>query len=342
MSDPMLDACADAIGAYPLDGPPDAQLRAVVAFGVQAPSGHNSQPWAFRVHDGVLDLFADRTRALPVVDPDDRELIISCGAALLNMRIALQRFGHDAEVTVLPEAADPDLLARVRLGRAHQPTDDEQALFNAIPRRRTYRHPFEDRAVAADLLRMLQAAAEREGAWLHALTAADERRALAEVIAEGDRRQMAERSFRRELAVWTHPDRAKSRDGMPGSALGLSALMATVGPLAIRTFDIGKGRAAWDLELAQRSPALVVLGTRGDGVADWLAVGQALQRVLLRACVDDVFASFLNQPIEVPALRGKVRALVGETGQPQVLLRLGYGHPGRPSPRREVGDVLRG
>ena len=342
MSDPKLDAHTAAADAFPVDGAPEEQLRAAVAFGVQAPSGHNSQPWVFRVHDGVLDLHADRTRALPVVDPEDRELVISCGAALFNIRIALRRFGLAAEVTLLPDAADPDLLARVRLGRPHQATDEDHALFKAIPRRRTYRHPFEDRPVPADLLGLLQAGAEREGAWLHALTSDADRRTLAEVIAEGDRRQMSERSFRRELAVWTHPDRAKSRDGMPGSALGLSALMASVGPLAIRTFDLGRGRAAWDLELAQRSPALVVLGSTSDGVADWMAVGQAMQRVLLRACVDDVFASFLNQPIEVPALRGKVRALVGETGQPQVLLRLGYGHPGRPSPRREVGDVLRG
>lgn len=134
MSDPKLDAHTAAADAFPVDGAPEEQLRAAVAFGVQAPSGHNSQPWVFRVHDGVLDLHADRTRALPVVDPEDRELVISCGAALFNIRIALRRFGLAAEVTLLPDAADPDLLARVRLGRPHHATDEDHALFKEIGR----------------------------------------------------------------------------------------------------------------------------------------------------------------------------------------------------------------
>lgn len=341
MSDPILDTCADAIGEFPLDGPPEAQLRAAVSFAVQAPSGHNSQPWVFRIHDDALDLSADRTRALPVVDPEDRELVISCGAALFNIRLALRRFCRNAEVAILPDPDAPDLLARIRVGATCQPTEDDQALFGAIPRRRTYRHPFDDRAVPEPVVTALTRAAAQESAWLRPVRSITERDALVDAVAEGDRRQMADRSFRRELALWLHPDRAKSRDGMPGSAVGLKALMSVVGPLAIRTFDMGRGRAAWDRELAQKSPVLAVLGTRGDTVTDWLVAGQALQRVLLRACAEGVYASFLNQPVEVPALRGKVRALLGEPGQPQMVMRLGYGHAGRRAPRRDVQDILR-
>ena len=60
----------------------DALLRSLVEYAALAPSGHNTQPWRFRLRGGGAELLADRTRALPVVDPDDRELVISCGAAL--------------------------------------------------------------------------------------------------------------------------------------------------------------------------------------------------------------------------------------------------------------------
>ena len=62
--------------------------RRLLEAAVQAPSSHNTQPWLFRVEDGAVHLLADRTRALPVNDPDDRELTISCGCALLNLRVA--------------------------------------------------------------------------------------------------------------------------------------------------------------------------------------------------------------------------------------------------------------
>jgi len=85
---------------------------------------------------------------------------------------------------------------------------------------------------------------------------------------------------------------------------------------------------------------LIVLGTNDDKPGDWVAGGQALARVLLRARVEDVWASFLNQPIEIPDLRAKLKALSGHTSFPQAILRLGFGENVKPTPRREVEEVL--
>jgi hypothetical protein len=115
-----------------------------------------------------------------------------------------------------------------------------------------------------------------------------------------------------------------------------------MGPLVIRTFDFGKGRAARDRELATGSPVLAVLGTDGDTPADWLAAGQAAGRVLLGAQADGVSASYLNQPIEVDALRPRFSAILGRDGFPQLLLRMGYGPEIEPAPRRPLSEVLIG
>ena len=107
-------ACRSWAPEFPLTGTPLEKLKAVARYALLAPSGHNSQPWLFRPGDDYLDLLADRSRALPVVDPEDRELVMSCGCALLNLRVALEHFGYRCLVEILPDPADPDLLARIR------------------------------------------------------------------------------------------------------------------------------------------------------------------------------------------------------------------------------------
>jgi Nitroreductase family len=231
-------------------------------------------------------------------------------------------------------------LARVQIAPGGVTSAEEQALLAAIPRRRTNRASFSERPVSPALLEALGDAAAAEGAWFRVVAGEEERAAVAALIAEGDRLQWADPAFRRELASWMRPDRTTRRDGMPGSGFGMGDIESLAAPVLIRTFDMGRGRAARDQELALGSPVLAVLGTDADTPEARLNAGQAVARVLLRAAVDDVSASFLNQPNEIPALRTRLDETLGHPGWPQMLMRLGYGPPGPPTPRRPVDDVL--
>jgi hypothetical protein len=324
---------------FPLNGTDAEKLAWAVNYGVKAPSSHNSQPWRFRVEGDAIELRADRTRALPVVDPNDRELTASCGAALFFLRTALRHMGESTAVETLPDPSDLDLLARVRLAGPVKPTHAERRLFWAMRVRHTNRRRYSRKAVPEELLAELKSAAGAEGARLVILETGEERSRLAELVAAADRLQAADPSFRRELASWIHPNREHPCDGMPGAMFGLSTLASTVEPFVIRTFDWGRGRAARDEQLALGSPVLAALMTDGDEPADWLAAGQALARVLLRATTEDVVASFLNQPVELEELRPEVAKLVGG-GQPQLVLRLGYAKEAPATPRRPVVEVL--
>ena len=330
-------------GAFHKTDSSSDKLRFLLNYAILAPSSHNSQPWLFRIVDDGVELYADRTRALPVVDPEDRELIISCGAALFNLHIALRHFGYESIVDSIPDPRRPDLLARIKFGKEKKPTAEENSLFNAIPKRRTNRMPFGTQPVGDSLLRALQEAATMENAWLQIVIGDKKRNSLADLIAEGDRLQMSDGHFRRELAAWIHPSRTASHDGTPAYALGdipIGSLAGYFGPLVVRTFDVGRGQAAKDRQLATGSPVLAVLGTKSDSPANWLSAGQALARVLLRGRVDDVWASFLNQPIEIPELRMKLMDLLGRKGSPQLILRMGHGQDVKPTPRRTPGEVL--
>lgn len=312
----------------------------LLAYATLAPSSHNTQPWLFHARGNELELYADRTRACRVVDPDDRELVMSCGCALYHLRCAMAHFGYLGEAEILPDADDPDFLARVSLGEEEESSAEESMLFYAMARRRTNRQPFNDEPVPPALLHALRRAARNEFASLRVIEGEEMRHEVADLIAEGDRRQWANKRFRLELAAWVHPNRSGARDGIPGYAQGVDDLMSYAGPLVVRTFNMGDGQAAMDHELATGSPVLAVLLTDNDSARDWLHAGQALARILLRARVEDVWSSFLNQAIELPDLRQKLAGTLDVSGFPQACLRFGFGDDVRPTPRRGVQEVM--
>lgn len=326
---------------YPPDGDAADVLRFAVSYAILAPSGHNTQPWLFGIHGDTLALYADRSRALPVADPHDRELTLSCGAALLTLRVALARFGHAVDVDVLPEGADSDLMATVSLvDLPAQRAPHEEALFEAATRRHTNRRAYASTPVPAGVTRRLVESVVAEGAWLHVVEGA-ERQALVDLVVAGDRMQMAQPSFRRELAAWMRGNHSARSDGIRGASYGYSDVRSAVGPVIVRTFDVGKGQAAYDQHIAEGSPLLVVLGTNAETPSAWLAAGQAMQRMLLTATAHGLVASYLNQPVEVADLRPRLAETVGRpAGLPQLVMRLGYGSPVPPSPRRPLEDVL--
>ena len=336
---PTRRAVSDA--PFPADGTNRDKLRFALEYAVLAPSSHNSQPWHFVLHNDSVMVCADRSRALPVVDPCHRELVISCGAALLNLRAVLSHFDCPCEILPLPDAADPDLLAEVRVGPDGFCDPDLASLFQALRRRATNRSDYGPDDVPPELQRRMREAAQSEGGALACIEEESMRDRLAELIAEGDRIQFADSHFRRELAAWMLS--AHHNDGMPAYAKGVRTILDLATPLrgaVIRTFDVGNGVAANHHRLAQGSPLLVCLSTTADDALAWLAAGQALERVLLVVADAWFDASYLNQPIEVPSLRPRLRDLTGSEAYPQILLRVGTGQAPRWSARRPVSEVL--
>ena len=326
---------------YPTAGSIDEQLGFLIEYAVLAPSIYNTQPWRFEIQSGAIELYADRSRALPVADPAGRELIISCGAALFFLRLAAQRFGLRAALTLLPATGAPAPLARLQVTAAGAAESERPALFRALTRRHTSRRLFAPRPLPPELLAALSGDAAREGAWLRFARDAAERAALTALVEEGDRLQGADERFRRELAAWIRPADAESREGIPSAALGLRDLAIDGDRLLTQTIDRGEVQAERDRQLLESASALAVLGTGGDSARDWLLAGQALGRVLLAAAAEGLSASFFNQPIELTPLRARLHARLGGAGYPQLLFRLGYAPESRPTPRRPAGEVTR-
>ncbi|EJO55372.1 nitroreductase family protein [Burkholderia multivorans CF2] len=312
-----------------------------MGYAVLAPSSHNSQPWRFLVDGNTISLCADRVRALPVVDPFDRELIISCGAALLNLRVALDHAGLAHTIGTFPSEVDPDLLAQIRICDDGYSDAVLGTLFDAIPKRVTTRAPFESSPVPEAIQQALVEAGIAEGADVACVDSIAHRARVAKLVAEADRQQFADARFRRELASWIDPRRHV--DGMPAFAAGVPTLLDFAAPvvtMAVRTFDLGSGLAALHHQLVGASPLIVCIATVRDDRDAWLAAGQALERILLVATHAGYTASYLNQPVETAGLRAHLRHMLGLRGEPQLLLRVGRGPHTPHSPRRPLDEVL--
>lgn len=256
------------------------------------------------------------------------------------LRAALRHFGHEAAIELLPQGGDPDLLARVGLGPAREAMLQDHARFEAILRRRTTRLRFEPGPLPARLAEEIAEIGAADGVELEFVTDPAVKAAIATLVAEGDRAQFADSRFRHELGAWVHSRRAASRDGISGAAFGMPDLLSPMGRLVVRAFDMGEGIAVKDEDIATGSPALLVVASSDDAPRDWLLAGMAHAEALLAVTAAGATAAYLNQPIEVPALRPRLRAAAGVAGQPQLLLRLGRGPAIPPAVRRPLEEVL--
>ncbi|SEO83340.1 Acg family FMN-binding oxidoreductase [Trujillonella endophytica] len=292
--------------------------RAAVALANRAPSVHNSQPWRWRIGPSSVHLFADPDRALPLTDPEGRGLLVSCGAALHHLRVALLAAGLGGPVHRLPDPAHPRHLASIEPSPA-EPTPDDLGLARAIETRRSDRRVFSTWPVPPEFLDDLVRAAAGEGAALVVLDPG-RRWEAARLIERAAVEQALTPGLAQEVALWTGRARG-APDGVPAANVPGDGTAA----VPVRHFA---GREMDQSELGHEEAdgtELAVLVTDGDTPEDRLRAGEALSAVLLRATATGLATDPISQPLEVEATRDRLAADCLPSGRhPQVLLRLGW------------------
>jgi nitroreductase len=313
----------------------DPLLHECLLAAIAAPSIHNTQPWLFRVDGARVDVLVDPSRQLRTLDPQGREMLVSVGAAIFNLRIALRARGRRPHVRLAPDPRQPYLAARITTDETAAESDAARVLAEAIPRRHTNRRPFLDEPLPAHVTADLGQAAAAENGTLH-FADSRLRDAVLSLTRTAENRMRGNRHYQAELARWTGAAETGRRDGVS---------RASQGPR-----DVNRALPLRDLAAAHHSgssvvafesdPTIALLFTVDDSPADWLRAGGALQRVLLTATVHGLAATPLTQLTEIPRLRELLTDTL--TGRAvQTVLRVGYPTvPALPSPRRPLRDVL--
>lgn len=204
---------------------PPEHVASLVHDATAAPSMHNAQPWRFRYFQGsrTFHVRADIGRVIPHADPDTRALHLGCGAALLNLRVAVTHGGWYPATQLLPDLTDPTLLATVQLTGFGSGESDLAALYPAIHQRHSSRFPFEETEIPEAVRTALSDAARLEGASLSFATAWHLEEVL-ELVEEAEARNRTDRGSDEDLATWTRigtPSSVTSApDGVPEYAFG--------------------------------------------------------------------------------------------------------------------------
>jgi hypothetical protein len=311
------------------------ELNTLLGAAAMAPSIFNTQPWQFAVDGRVIQLYLDPERVLnESVDPFGRQAIISCGAALLNLRVAAAHIGRSVE-TILNAGASDHPLATLTFGPRARRNPVDGDLYPAIRQRHTYRAPFAPRRVPGSVLFELTECARAEHANVVPVGSVH-RRWLFDLVAFAEVILSESPSYKRDLRTWTSRNVLRA-DGIPAIAFGA---MSDVDSPPMRDFGGARGLTQ-RRERFMPDPWIAVLGTDTDDPIAWLHAGQALQRLLLTAQTRGLSASFLNQPLDELGVGGELFS-AGFVGFPQMILRVGYGAGLALTPRRPLTDVIRG
>jgi nitroreductase len=313
-------------------------ISTAVELAGRAPSLHNSQPWLWVLDGNTLQLHLDHSRLVRNTDHGARQALISCGAALDHLRVAAAAAGWQTFVDRFPDPNRPEHLVTVEFWPAGFVSAATRARAAAITQRRTDRLPMrapDDLNLLVPVLTHLLDDTDTRLAVLPELLLPDLFEASA--LTEAMRRQDA--GYVAELDWWTAP--FDLDQGIPPDLL--NGVIDNDRVPVNRNFPAGVHASHTDVSADEA--AVLVLSTPEDTRADALSCGEALSTVLLECTAAGLATCTVSHVTELPAARAVVAELIGRSGVPQVLVRVGRAAgltaPPTPTPRRGLSDILR-
>jgi nitroreductase len=318
------------------------ELADLLRWAILAPSIYNSQPWSFVVENQSIRVAPDLNRALRVVDPRNRQMFISLGAAVLNLKVAARHFGWDVREEHIVAPGGNMASRQLYFDAGYQPTPQDVAMCWAIPRRVTNRYPHRNYSVSMELQGSMTTLLASYG--LHLALIEDQRRKseLARLLYDANCANLADVGLAAELSLWLRPNATTAFDGMPGSGFGIPDFASRIFPKVARAGTLGEDMAAQERRLVQEQTEVVgAISAPEDAPDAWITVGEALQLVALQAVDAGLAVHALSALSEREDLLPHLRRIADTKYRPQIMFRLGYAVAEPPhSPRRPVSQVI--
>ena len=307
--------------------------KLLISFAILAPSGHNSQPWQFQVSNNEIIITPDYTKRLDVVDGNDRELFISLGCATENLMTAARHYGYDSKY----DFSDGKIVVTF----SKQDAYNDDTLFDAIPKRHTHRGNFSGAKVPDNILQNISARILQDNASVMIYDSGSrEAEIIMQKITEGNKIQMSDTAFKRELVSWMRFNKKhvnETHNGLCYNVLGFPATPKPIGKRIVGMFLNPKAQNKTDNAVNASASHFCVFCVKDDNAKNWVELGVFLERFLLKITSEGISYSFSNQPCEIPSLKENLRQNLNLTAYPSVIIRLGYGEePKAFAPREEV------
>jgi len=315
----------------------NADYLFMVEQAVKAPSGHNTQPWLFKINQDNIEIRPNYEKSLPVVDPDNRELFISLGCAAENLCIAASSKGYNSTVSI----ADNGVITVYLEKNEHVKYDP---LFEQIAIRQTNRSEYNGVTISADTLDILKEVLLEAGVNRYFYENGSEKFvAISDFVVRGNIAQMQDKAFTDELKSWMRFNKKHSNetnDGLSYAVFGAPNLPLFIVKPIMSGYLNDKKQNKGDVRKMQSSSHFVLFTTQSNTLEQWINLGRAMERFLLKSTELKIAHAYLNQPNEIKELSVEMTEFFHIAECPTILLRIGYGKTLPYSKRKEITDVI--
>lgn len=305
---------------------------------IKAPSGHNTQPWLFKINESSIEIHPNLEKSLSIVDFDNRELFISLGCATENLCIAASSKGYRTLVS-----SDMNGVITINLSKGDSITSDP--LFEQIDIRQTNRSVYNGNIISDDTIKILKAIPIEPSVNVYFYkTGTPDFDTISNFVFKGNTIQMRDEAFKKELKEWMRYNKKhqnETNDGLSYAVFGAPNLPKfIVKPIMLKAVN-EKSQNKGDREKMQSSSHLVLFTTQHNSIDEWINLERSLERFLLKTTEQGIVHSYLNQPNEIRDLAEQMAQSLDIRGKyPTILLRLGYGEKMPYSKRRELSDII--
>ncbi len=319
----------------------ETDFRQILQHAIKAPSGHNTQPWKFKINQDSVEVWPDFRQALPVVDPDHRELYISLGCAVTNVRLAASQFGYRDNVEFINQS--DQVVIRIKLKKTRV---EKNSLFEQIPLRQTNRQAYNGQQIDQPTIEKLRDIPHQKGISSYYFKNQEPNfETIRQAISQGNNSQMKDPEFKQELLAWirfNQKEVSRLQNGLTYKVMGAPSMPRFIGKTIVKSFLNAKKQNQTDSEKIRSSSHFVVLTSEQNSVEQWIKLGITLENLLLKLSQLKIATAFHNQPCEIKELASSLQKTLPINGEyPQIILRLGYATKPAFSPRKNLEAFIK-
>lgn len=312
----------------------------ILEYGIRASSGHNTQPWKFKINENSIEVHPNFARELPVADINHRELYISLGCAVENICIASNEFGYNNEMEIKQRDSSKFIEIHLRKSLVKQ-----NPLFSQIEKRQTNRSIYKSKIISNEIIEILKKVKVKKPVSLYYYKNGDKDfSAIAEFVYRGNEILFSNRPFIIELLNWTRFNSKhikQNNDGLAHDVIGSPSLPKWLGKVIIGSFLNPKTQNNSERKKINSSSHLVLFATKENTIKDWILTGRELERFLLKNTELEIAVAYVNQPCQVNDLAVKIQNNISIDNEfPMVILRIGYSNQMPYSKRKVLNEVI--
>ncbi len=310
-------------------------------YAIQAPSGHNSQPWKFKINKDSIEIHPDFTRELLVIDKNHRELYISLGAALANLCICANELSYNYKINIIDNNNSTFIRIDLQKGKT-----DKNPLFNQIFKRQSNRAIYNSKLIKESDILKLKNLDIKDPIYINFYKNKEDNFVkLSNMIYEGNKILFSNDDFKTELLNWMRFNKLESRNKKDGLAYDVLEAPSIdprwLAKFIVKFFLTPSKQNKIERKKINSSSHLVLISSKENNPRNWILSGYALEIFFLKCSELGISLAFSNQPCEINSLANRIKVNLLNDNFPMLLMRIGYTNKELPySKRRKLNDVI--